>query len=62
MLILKTVKSKACKATVQKLMKPISNNMKKHKKTFFPWGGPVVKNLSLVQEDPRATKPLNHSY
>lgn len=39
MLILKTVKSKACKATVQKLMKQISNNMKeKHKKgTSLGW-------------------------
>ena len=28
MLILKTVKSKACKATIQKLVKQISNNIK----------------------------------
>ena len=28
MLILKTVKSKACKATIQKLVNQISNNMK----------------------------------
>lgn len=39
MLILKTVKSKACKATIQKLMKQISNNMKeKYKKgTSLGW-------------------------